>query len=413
MMSSEYMKKKQVFTADWIFDGTGKPPIQRGFILVDGDEIIEIGSRDNLQFHQRQDIKHTDLGNAFVLPGLIDMHSHLVLPGNEGAVETWMHHDDGILLMQAAKNARQALATGITTLADLGGRNQVTFTLREAIDMGLSKGPRLILSGRPLTRKYGHCWYFNGEADGPDEIRHAVRQLVGEGADIIKVMVTGGGTRGTDPFRPAYDQKELQTASNTAHLLGKKALAHCSSTEGIRMAYEAGFDVIIHAHFYESDGCLNFQQKLARHLANSSIFVNPTLNVNLARIQVMQAQGEELSFEEQAVLETRLRQFGEAAEMIKLGVKMVAGSDSGWVINPFGDFVSELEALVTSGLSNRETILTATRDASRALGCDHLVGTLEPGKKADMLVVSSDPTNKISALRKIKSIWLGGQEVII
>ena len=403
----------QVFTADWIFDGTGQPPIRNGIIIVERDEVVAIGEKDQMPFPQGPDVKHIDLGHVFVLPGLIDIHSHLVLPGDGGVIETWMEHSDSILLMQAAKNAHTALVTGVTTQADLGARNQVAFSLRKAINMGLTLGPRLILCGRPLTRTFGHCWYFKGEADGPDEIRRAVRQLVGEGADIIKMMVTGGGTRGTDSSRLAYDFEELQAASSTAHLLGKKALAHCGSTEGIRMALEAGFDVIVHAHFNEPGGSLNFQPELARRLANSSVYVNPTLTVNMNRVREMQAKIEPLTVKEQKSLDTRLGWSNEVVKMVEHGVKMVAGSDSGWVMNPFGDFVSELEAFVAAGLSAKDTLLTATRDAAKALGCDNIVGTLEPGKKADFLVVLNDPTEKIGALREIQSVWLGGQQVVI
>jgi imidazolonepropionase-like amidohydrolase len=240
-----------------------------------------------------------------------------------------------------------------------------------------------------------------------------VRQLVGEGADIIKMMVTGGGTRGATSSRPAYDLEELQAATRTAHLLGKKALAHCGSTEGIEMALEAGFDVIVHAHFNESDGRSNFQPELARRLANSPVYVNPTLNVYMTRVRTTQAKVEPLSAEEQKRLDTRLGQFDEVVKMIELGVKMVTGSDSGWVMNPFGDIVSELEAFVAAGLSDTDALLTATRNAALALGCENIVGTLEPGKKADLLVVSSDPTKNIGALREIQSIWLGGQKVVI
>ena len=403
----------QVFTADWIFDGTGQPPIQNGIIVVERDEVVAIGEKGQMTVPQGSDVKHIDLGHVFVLPGLVDIHSHLVLPGDGGVIETWMKHSDSILLMQAAKNAHTALMTGVTTQADLGARNQVAFSLRKAMEMGLTLGPRLILCGRPLTRTFGHCWYFKGEADGPDEIRRAVRQLVGEGADIIKMMVTGGGTRGTDSSRLAYDFEELQAASSTAHLLGKKALAHCGSTEGIRMALEAGFDVIVHAHFNEPGGRLNFQPKLARRLANSPVYVNPTLNVNMNRVRELQAKVEPLTAEEQKSLDTRLGWSNEVVKMVEHGVKMVAGSDSGWVMNPFGDFVSELEAFVAAGLSAKDALLTATRDAAKALGCDNIVGTLEPGKKADFLVVLNDPTEKIGALREIQSVWLGGQQVII
>jgi imidazolonepropionase-like amidohydrolase len=404
---------KKVFTAEWIFDGTGSPPIEKGVILVEADEILAVGAQSQVKIPQGTDVTQIDLGNVFVLPGLINMHSHLILPGKEGPVETWMKHNDGVLLLQAASNARLELSTGITTIADLGARNQVSFTLRKAIGIGLVKGPRLILSGRSLTRKCGHCWFFNGEADGPDEIRKTVRQLVGEGADIIKVMVTGGGTHGTDPFRPAYDLEELYAATRTAHLLGRKALAHCSSIEGIEMALEAGFDVIVHAHFYEPEGSRKFQPELAQRLVSSGVYVNPTLQVNLARIHAMQAKRDTLSVEEKKLLEVRLQQLEDVAKMVKIGVKMVAGSDAGWVLNPFGDFVSELEALHKVGLSTTDTLLAATCESARALGCDNIVGTLEPGKKADFLALSSDPIKNIGALRKISSIWLGGQKVTI
>jgi imidazolonepropionase-like amidohydrolase len=406
-----YITSKKVFKAKWIFDGTGRAPIKEGVILVEGDEIKSIGSQDQIKIPHGSDNTRIDLGNSFVLPGLINAHSHLVLPGVEGPVETWMKHNDGILLMQAAINARCELSTGITTLADLGARNQVSFTLRKAIKLGLTKGPRLILSGRPLTRKRGHCWFFNGEADGPDEIRKKVRELVGEGADIIKVMVTGGGTIGTNSYLPAYDQDELNTATRTAHILGKKTLAHCSSTVGIKMALEAGFDTIVHAHFYEPNGIRKFRPKLAERLSSEGIYVNPTLQVNLNRINAAQAKGDTLSVEEKKKIDTRLQQLDDVAEMIKFGVKIIAGSDAGWVINPFGNFVSELEALVKIGLSPLDTLLAATIEPARALGYSETVGTLEPGKKADMLVIASDPTKNISALREINSIWLGGKQI--
>jgi imidazolonepropionase-like amidohydrolase len=407
------LTSKKVFSADWVFDGTGRPPIEKGVIIVEEDELFTVGVQGQIKIPQGPDVEQIDLGNAFVVPGFVNMHSHLILPGAKGPVETWMKHSDGILLLQAASNARLELSTGVTTIADLGARNQVSFTLRKAMDMGLVKGPRLILSGRSLTRRCGHCWFFNGEADGPDEIRKTVRQLVGEGADIIKVMVTGGGTLGTDPFRPAYDLEELYAAARTAHLLGRKALAHCSSIEGISMALEAGFDVIVHAHFYETDGSRKFNPDLARRLASSGVYVNPTLQVNLATINALQAKGDALSVEEKKLLAIRLQQLDHVAKMIEIGVKMVAGSDAGWTSNPFGDFVSELEALVKVGLSPTDALLSATRDSARALGCDNMVGTLEPGKKADLLALSSDPTQNIGALREIRSIWLGGQKVII
>jgi len=395
-----------------LFDGTGDEPIERGLIVVRGDEIEAVGVQGQVDVPAGADIKTMDFGNAMALPGLIDVHTHLVLPGDGTPVEAVMkHNNDGILLLQAAKNARRALLAGITTVADMGSRNMVTFTLREAINMELMVGPRLVLCGRPLTRTGGHCWFFNGEADGPERIRHTVRQFIREGADVIKVMATGGGTAGTDPYRATYSLEELEAAVGEAHRANKKAVAHCSATVGTSRALAAGFDVIFHGHFYEPTGRLRFQPDVARQLAASPVYLNPTLQVNLAWLEMHRAIADALPPDERRALEVRARQMENVSKLVEYGVKIVAGSDAGWGVNPFGDFVAELEAMVTVGMPSTEVLLAATRDAARSLGVDHLAGTLEAGKKADVLVVAGDPTHDVGALRDIQSVVLGGEVV--
>jgi imidazolonepropionase-like amidohydrolase len=398
--------------AGLVFDGIHSVPIERGRIHLRGDEIESVGAQPPAGSAERADIQILDFPNGTALPGLVDVHTHLVLPGDDTLPEVMMKHGDGILLLQAAENARRALFAGVTTMADMGARNLVTFTLRDAINMGLAVGPRLVLCGRPVTRTGGHCWFFNGEADGPSEIRQRIRQLFKQGADVIKVMATGGGTIGTDPFRPTYLSEELEAATDETHAAGKKAAAHCSATIGIERSLAAKFDMIFHAHFYEPGGHLHFQPDLARRLADSPVYINPTLQINRSQVEVLRAKGNVMTADERRLLDIKARRYAGQVEnvgkLVQHGVKMIAGSDAGWGPNPFGDFVSELEAMVSVGMTPPDVLLSATRDAACALGFDHMVGTLEQGKKADVLIVDGNPTRDIGALRKIRAIVLGG-----
>jgi len=407
-----------VVKASRLFDGTGQPCKDRGVIVIRDRTIQAVGVEGDLEVPSGPDVRVVSFEGSTALPGLIDVHTHLVLPGDNTAPEEMIKFDDGILLMQAAKNARRALFSGVTTMADVGARNQVSFTLRRGIAMGLAKGPRLVLSGRPLTRTGGHCWYFNGEADGPEAIRHTVRQLLKEGADIIKIFTTGGGSVGTDPYSPSYRLEEIEAATDEAHTAGKKTLAHCSATIGIQRALAAGIDVIFHAHFYEPGGRLNFRADVAQQMAESPVYVNPTLEVNRSQLEVLRARGNQLTPEERQRLDYRARFYGGSVEnvskLVKYGVKMVAGSDSGWGPNPFGSLVSEMELMVTAiGMSPPAVLSAATRNAADALGVKDQVGTLEVGKKADLLIVDGDPSSEIGMLRHIQAIVLDGQVIYL
>ena len=402
-----------VLSADRLFDGTGRPPISGGVVVIRDEEITEVGVRGKVGEPASARTVHFEA--ATILPGLIDAHTHLIMPGDGSPGEEVMKCSDGILLLRAVDNAQRALEAGITTLADTGARNQVTFVLREAIRMGLGTGPRLVLCGRPLTRTGGHCWFLGGEADGPDGIRSAARQLLREGADIIKVMATGGGTIGTDPYRPSYRPRELAVAVAEAHDAGKRAIAHCSATEGISRALEASFDVIFHAHFRQPDGQLEFQPEVAARLVDSGAYVNPTLEVNRVLAETLRSRAAELTPAEEAVLAEREDRYAgqceNVARLVQLGVKMVAGSDAGWGYVDFDGLLRELDAMLTVGMSAQEVLLAATRNAADALGVSSEVGTLEAGKKADILVVAGDPTSDLATLRNVKAVMLGGRFV--
>ena len=417
-MSTALHGEWTIVTAERLILGSDSSPIEQGVVVVRGDEIQAVGRQGEVELPDGPSVRTIAAGvGKAVMPGMIDIHTHLVMPGDGTPYQVFMQHSDGILLMQAARNASTHLHSGVTTLADTGARGSVTFTLRDAINLGLMQGPRLILCGRPITRTGGHCWFLGAEADGPHEISQASRQLLKEGADIIKVMATGGGTVGSYPHRPSLRVDELAAAAGEAHANGKKAVAHVSATEGIRRVLDAQFDVIFHSHFYNADGTLTFDDDLARRIADAGVEVNPTLYVNGVYIDLLQrkAEHEGLNAEEHVLLNARIMRYdGQMENVGKLaerGVKLVAGSDAGWGRYPFGDLVTELQEMVRIGMSASEAVVAATSGAADALGIGHLVGSLIPGKKADLLIVEGDPTRDIVALRAVDTIMLGGQIV--
>jgi imidazolonepropionase-like amidohydrolase len=348
---------------------------------------------------------------------LIDTHTHLTMNGSGVPLPPAAERNDGILLMQAVASGRTHLRSGVTTVVDAGARGSIAFRLVEAVRLGLIQAPRLIVAGRPITRTGGHAWHMGEEADGPDGIRRAARQMLKDGANFIKIMATGGGTPGTYPHRPSYRTEELRAAVEEAHENGKLAVAHCSATEGHRRCLDAGIDILYHGHFYEPDASLRFDEEVARRLADSPIYVNPTLWVNGGRLHALQVKAarEKLSDDDARMLKQRTARYAGQREnvgrLVRMGVKLIAGTDAGFALYPFGDLVTELEEMVACGMSAPDALLAATRVAAEALQIDRQVGSLAPGKQADLIVVEGDPTDDIGALRNVQAVVLGGEIV--
>ena len=326
--------------------------------------------------------------------------------------------DDDILLMRALKNAKTFLDAGVTTARENGAKNNVAFSLKKGIRSGLSEGPEMIISGRPITITGGHFWYCGSEADGIDGVRQEVRKLVKEGADFIKIMATGGSTWSSDPLRPSYTPEEIAAIVEEAHRFGKLTAAHCASMQGIKNSLDAGVDMIIHCVFEDETGMYEFNEPLAEQLAAAKAWVNPTLHVIQAGIDHTERIGYNrgwLTKDEQksidsskASLETRIDSVN---RLIKMGVKMIAGSDSPWGAFPPGEFVKEMIALNKAGLSNTEALVTGLSHAAESIAVSDQAGTLSPGRPGDVLVVGGDPTSDLNALWDVKDVYKSGIRV--
>ena len=406
-----------LLTADRLIDGTGAPPIERGAVLIKGDSIVAAGPRDAVVPPDGAPVDALDYPHATVLPGLIDSHVHLIGIGDGRTGDQLVTLPDEILTLQAAENSRRHLHSGVTTVRDCGAKNRTTFLLRQAMDMGIATGPRLLLSGRPMAIIGGHLSYFGIEATGVDQCRAAVRQLIKEGADFIKITATGGSTATSHPFVPSFNVDELTAIIEEAHKFGKHAAAHCASSQGMINALDAGIDTIIHAYFKEPDGTWLYRPEISDRIAERGVFVNPTMHQARNRLWRLErkASTHGLTPDEQADLDEGMRlqeiRFDHVARMVSAGVRLAAGSDAAWSYLPMGLFQHEIQAHTEAGLSPLDAIVSATGDAAKSCWVHDTLGALQPGKLADLLVVHGDPSQDIDALSNVLDVFKNGARV--
>ena len=403
-----------ILKAARLIDGNGGPVAEQAAIMLHGDTISRIGTHETVQAPEGAAVREVDYGDATILPGLVDSHVHLIGIGDGRAGDELVTLPDEVLTVQAAQNVRRHLYSGVTTVRDCGAKNRTTFLLRDAVDMGIVPSPRLVLSGRPVAIIGGHLSYFGIQATGPDECRAAVRQLIKEGADFIKITATGGSTRTSFSLRPSFNVDELSAICEEAHKFGKHAAAHCASSQGMVNTLAAGIDTIIHGVHKEADGSDVYRPEIAEKIAEQGVYVNPTLGGGLTRIRMLEntpdlspAQHADLD----AMREASQVRMDNVARMIEQGVMMSAGSDTAWGFYQMGDFQTEIEAHAMAGMSNMQAIVSATRDAARSCWVDDSVGTLEAGKQGDVLVVNGNPDQDINALRNVADVYLAGNRV--
>ena len=410
----------QLIKGEHLFDGKGGDPVENGAVLLEGSKIKAVGPAHQVSAPEGASVEVHEFPGATVMPGLVDVHTHLNYPGDGTHTNDVMSEDDDILLMQSIANARQYLRLGVTTIRDNGSKHDTTFSLKEGIRRGLADGPRLVLCGNALTITGGHMWQNGAEADGIDEVVKGVRQLIKKGADYIKVAATGGSTYGTYPELPAYNVDELRAIAWEAHKFQRLVASHAHATEGIINTLDAGIDMIIHCTYRDADGTSRYREDVAARIAEAGAWVNPTLyQVCAVGPRAEMAEKERtggLTDEEQTrydgykrSYEARLQAVGKMAEA---GVKFVTGTDCGWGPMPFDRIYSEMDLMVQGGLNTRQTVLSASRDAAESLGLLGSLGTLEPGKHADVAVFQGRPYEDVNDIANVVAVFQGGQKVV-
>lgn len=405
-----------------LFDGVDGNTKSGQAVLITGGRIVAVGSKEEVQAQTAPDVKTLDLGPVCLTPGLIDSHTHLSLAGDGRPYAAMFSESDEMMVLTGAMNLRRHLAAGITTIREHGARNKVGFVLKDGVQRGYVPGPRMLVSGRPITCTGGHFHMCNEVADGEDEIRKSVRRLVHEGADYIKIMASGGGTAGTIPGRASYSVAELHAAVHEAHHFHRLTAAHCRAKESMVRAVEAGIDLMEHAEFLDPDNQLRFDPKLAEMMAESGIWISPTLQAwtNYPRSVALTARRDAglLTPDEERELhdldahaEVRLEVMRRMLEY-DLRARIVPGTDSGVGSLAFGHLDYDLQLLVRVGFTPAEALLSATRISAEAIGMAAEIGTIESGKAADLVAFDGDPTRDINAVSRVVAVFQSGARVL-
>jgi imidazolonepropionase-like amidohydrolase len=358
------------------------------------------------------DVKHVDLGDRTLLPGLIDMHVHLDSPADIGGYRG-LEFTDSFWGMTAVGNAKAMLDAGFTTVRNVGAGNRNDIGLKQAIENGYAAGPRIVPAGHALGATGGHCDSTflppslekpqEGVADSIDGLRYQVRRQRKYGAEVIKVCATGGVfSRNTEPGQQQLTETELRAIADEAHQWGIRVAAHAHGAAGIKAAVKAGIDTIEHASLVDDEGI-----KLAAARVQPVWFSMDIFNTDYT-----QSEGAK-----NGVLEDNLRKDRELAQIQrdnfrkahKAGVKMVLGSDAG--VMPHGSAGGQFRYMVEYGMTPLEAIQAATRNGAQALGREKDVGAIAVGRFADIIAVDGDPTKDVRELESVDAVVKGGKQV--
>ena len=405
---------RTVLRASRLIDGTGATPMDDPLLVIENGRIEAI-CRGELPPPLVANAVFVDLPGKTLLPGLIDSHVHLVFdagPDHASVTRRLAEQDDQSVLLRALRNAQALLRSGITTARDCGDRGWVTLKVRQAIDEGLFVGPRLLCCGPPITTTAGHLHFCGNEADSEDAVRRAVRTAVKHGADFIKVMATGGiMTPGSNPRLPQFSLPEVKAITSESHRLGRRVAAHVLGYESILPCLEAGVDTFEHCNWMapEAKDGFQFQPQLAREMARRGVTWGHTV-VGIYRDLLPDANApEEVQKQQVQRLREEMDRFRRA---LAAGVRMMLSSDAGVQGTPFERFVDGLEvAVVGMGVAPLAAIEACTRIPAEALGLAHEIGTLVPGRRADILVVDGDPSTDIGVLRRVAQVLRDGRVV--
>ncbi len=360
------------------------------------------------------DVKHIDLGDRTLLPGLIDMHVHLDSPADIGGYRG-LEFTDSFWGMTAVGNAQAMLNAGFTTVRNVGSGNRNDIGLKQAIDNGYAVGPRIVPAGYAIGATGGHCdstflppslekdAKVEGIGDSVDELRYQVRRQRKYGAEVIKICATGGVfSRNTEPGQQQLSEEHMRVIADEAHQWGIRVAAHAHGGDGIKAAIKAGIDTIEHASLVDDEGI-----KLAVARARPVWFSMDIFNTDYT-----QSEGAK-----NGVLEDNLRKDREVAQIQrdnfrkahKAGVKMVFGSDAG--VMPHGSAGGQFRYMVEYGMTPLEAIQAATRNGAQALGREKDVGAIAVGRYADIIAVDGDPLANVRELESVDAVVKGGKRI--
>jgi len=393
-----------VIKAGYVLDVESGKWQKNQLIFIEGERISNIQSAGTTI---PDDVTVIDLSKQYILPGFMDMHTHLMgyLDKNFYAGLFQSPHR---AVIGGVVNASKTLMAGFTAVRDVGSPDYMDVALRNSINAGEVPGPRIAASGPALGITGGHCddnalnhsfkSKADGVADGPWAVREMVRKNVKYGVDLIKFCATGGVfSKGTKVGMRQYTLEEMQAIVDEAHTHGKIVAAHAHGTEGIKFAIQAGVDSIEHASFLDKDTI-----ELAKKMGTS-------FSMDIYNTEYTLSNGAENGVPEENINKERqvgTRQRDSFTMAVKAGAKMVFGSDA--AVYPHGDNGKQFSRMVKFGMTSLQAIQAATINSANLLNWQNDVGSLNKGKFADIVAVSSDPLKDITVLESVDFVMKGG-----
>lgn len=380
-----------------LIDGTGKPPVSDAAILIRDDVIEYVGPEDSLKLPGVK-IRKVDADGVFLLPGFIDSHLHLMANGFH--MEDTMYNPLSLFFYKGVENMRRTVNAGVTTVRDGG---LADYGVKMAVEKGLITGPRMQISVTPLSITGGHFdfWLKSGFdmkisypgfpdsiCDGIEDVRRKVREIMRAGAEVIKVMATGGVISANDsPEHPQFSKEEFKVIIDEARTRGLKTMAHAHGAEGIKNAVEAGIDSVEHGTYLDREAIDMILER--------EVYLVPTLITQ----QFNKIAAESGSIPEYGVDDAiRIADIHKKnmEKAYKAGVTLLMGTDCGVIEH--GVNLQELGFLCEIGMTPMEAIMSATKVAAECLGWQDKIGTLEAGKLADIVISKTDPLSDINSL---------------
>ena len=389
-----------------LFDGTGSPVVRDALVVIENERIVAAGPASQVALPAGMSV--LDVGDRLVMPGLIDAHVHILLSGTVSSGQESRVATASQALLMGVRNAQVALKSGLTTVRDCGDRDYLSLTLRDFINRGDLAGPRLVCSGPVITSTAGQLWWHSIECDRVDELQKAVRTLVKHDVDFVKLMGTGGNaTPGSNPEASQYDAAGFQAVADDAHRMGRKVAVHVHGVEGMRRAVDAGIDTLEHCPF-RAHGRIAYDERLVADMVARDLIVSLAMPATWYRLRAEEMR--EPRTHPGHLWEER---YETIRRMHAAGVKLVVSSDQGST----GTQIDELPLLMEF-LTNQVHIPAAavlrgvTGLAAEALGIADRVGTLEPGKLADIVIVDGDPCADMTAIRRIHTVIKDGETLV-
>lgn len=376
-------------------------------VVIDGDKIVSVGPNADARPTAADTV--IDLSRATLLPGLIDVHTHLT--GNTQFGYDVLAISVPREALIGAKNARITLEAGFTTVRNVGAGGYSDVALRDAINDGDVPGPRMLVSGPALGITGGHCdnnllpFEYHateiGVADGVEGVQQKVREVIKYGADVIKFCATGGVlSKGDDPQASQYTLEEMKALVTDAHRLGRKVAAHAHGAQGLLWASQAGVDSVEHASYIDDAAIAEIKK--------NGTYVVPTLYLTEWLSENMQKIGmpEMYAKKEREILPIVQKNLAHA---FASGVKVAFGTDA--AVYPHGLNAHEFAVYVKLGMTPLRAIQTATVNAADLLGWSNKVGSVDAGKWADLIAVDGDPLQDVTTLQRVKFVMKGGAVV--